>query len=428
MANEQEGHDGVWRRAGRAAVGVVLAAGFVALAASGPVRDVASVPGSLEVPVADQVVVPWARWLPVSVQPGPGLSVQRAPRALMVSAQHAGRYGVQLKWFGWLPFKWVPVRVVPSQRVVPGGQSIGVLVHTRGLMVTGYRPLPGPHGTVDPAEAAGVDVGDVITAVNGRPAASRAVLVEAAQAAGRSGRALALTDQGARQTLVRVVHPLYNPTAHRYQVGVAVQDRTSGVGTLTFWNPRTGAYAALGHSLSDGVTRRPVGIASGRMMAATVVGLVPGQPNRAGQKVGVLAGPELVDGTVASNGLFGLTGRLVRPPTVGATKAMPLAVPDQVHPGPARILTVLAGNRPTAYRIWIERAYPQPVPAPKGLLFRVTDRRLLSLTGGVVQGMSGSPILQDGRVVGAVTHVLVSRPTWGYGCYAEWMLSPVVRR
>lgn len=428
MANIHDRRDGVWRRAGRAAVGVALAAGFVALAASGPVRDVATIPGRLEVPVADRVVVPWARWLPVAVQPGPGLSVQQAPRGLTVSAQRAGHYGVQLKWFGWLPFKWVPVRVVPSQRVVPGGQSIGVLVRTRGLMVTGYRPLPSPHGTVDPAEAAGVDVGDVIIAVNGHPAASAAVLTQAAQAAGRSGRALALTDQGARQTLVRLVHPLYNPAMHRYQVGVAVQDRTSGVGTLTFWNPRTGAYAALGHSITDGLTRRPVGIASGRVMAATVVGVVPGQPNRAGQKVGVLAGPRLVDGTVASNGLLGLTGRLLRPPSVGATRAMPLAVPDQVHPGPARILTVVSGNRPTAYRIWIERAYPQTHPATKGLLFRVADPRLLRLTGGVVQGMSGSPILQDGRVVGAVTHVLVSRPDWGYGCYAEWMLSPPARR
>ncbi len=428
MANEHDEHENPWRRVGRVAVGVALAAGFVALAASGPVRDVATMPGHLEVPVADRVVVPWDRWLPVTVEPGPGLSVQRAPRGLAVSARHAGRYGVQLKWFGWLPFKWVPVRVVPSERVVPGGQSIGILVHTRGLMVTGYRPLPGPHGAVDPAEAAGVDVGDVIIAVNGHPARNGAMLTEAVQAAGRLGRAVALTDQGARQTLVRIVHPRYNPAAHRYQVGIAVQDRTSGVGTLTFWNPRTGAYAALGHSISDGLTRRPVGIASGRVMAATVVGLMPSQPNRAGQKVGVLAGPEIVDGTVASNGLFGLSGRLLRPPMVGSSHAMPLALPDQVHPGPARILTVVSGNRPTAYRIWIERAYPQAEPATKGLLLRVTDPRLLRLTGGIVQGMSGSPILQDGRVVGAVTHVLVNRPDWGYGCYAEWMLSPPARR
>ena len=406
----------------RSMAGAVLAAGLVAVASSGPVRDVASFPKSLEVPVADRLIVPWNRLVPVAVEAGPGLSVQRGAHGLAVSAPRTGRYRVQLKWFGWLPFKWVPVRVVPKQRVVPGGQSIGVLVHTRGLMVTAYRPLPGPHGLGDPAASAGIEVGDVITAVNGRAATSDAMLRQAANAAGRSGRALQLTDRGARQTLVRVVHPLYSARAHQYQLGIAVRDRTAGVGTLTFWNPETGSYAALGHSISDGLTRRPVGVAAGRVMAATVVGVVPGQPNRAGQKVGVLAGTRLVDGRVAANSLFGLTGRLVRPPRIGTTRAVPLAVPDQVHTGPATILTVVSGSRPASYGIWIERAYPQTRPATKGLLFRVTDPRLLRATGGVVQGMSGSPILQDGRLVGAVTHVLVSRPDWGYGCYAAWMV------
>lgn len=411
-------------RWGRSLAGVGVAAGMVALASSGPVRDVATFPRVLEVPVADRLVVPWDRLLPVAVEAGPGLSVQRQAHGLAVSAAHPGTYKVGLKWFGWLPFKWVPVRVVPKQQVVPGGQSIGVLVHTKGLMVTAYRPLAGARGLVDPAEAAGIEVGDVITAVDGRAATSDAMLRQAVSAAGRSGRALKLTDRGARQTLVRVVHPVYSPVTHRYQLGISVRDRTAGVGTLTFWNPQTGSYAALGHSISDGLTRRPVGIAAGRVMAATVVGVVPGQPNHAGQKVGVLAGTRLVDGTVGANGPFGLTGRLVRPPGVGATRALPLALPDQVHTGPATILTVVSGSRPVSYDIWIERAYPQTKPATKGLLFRVTDPRLLRATGGVVQGMSGSPILQDGRLVGAVTHVLVSRPNWGYGCYAAWMVPP----
>jgi stage IV sporulation protein B len=402
-------------------VGLALAAGMIGVAASTPVRDLATLPGRIEVPVADRVAIPWDQWIPVAVVPEPGLVVQHEPHALALSAQHTGNYRVQLKWFGWLPFKWVPVRVVPKQRLVPGGQSIGVLVRTRGLVVTAYRPWSGPAGAVDPAEAAGVDVGDVIVAMDGHPVNSTAALQRGVEAAGRAGRAVRLTDRGARRTLVRVVRPGYNPAAHRYQLGIAVEDRTAGVGTLTFWNPTTGAFAALGHSLTDGVTRRPVGILDGRVMGATVVGVVPGTPNRAGQKVGVLAGPRLIDGTVASNSRFGLTGRLKAPPSVGPMQAVPLALPDQVHPGPAQILTVVEGNEPRAYSVWIERAYPQSAPATKGILFRVTDPRLLALTGGVVQGMSGSPILQDGRLVGAVTHVLVNRPDLGYGCYAAWM-------
>lgn len=410
------------RRTLKRLAGWCVAAALVALASSVPVRELATLPTRIELPVTERMAVPWDRWIPVTVVPGPGLSVRPGHHAWEVSAARVGQYQVQLKWFGWLPFKQVPVRVVPKQQVVPGGQSIGVVVRTEGLIVTGYRPWAGPHGALDPAESAGIDVGDVILAVDGHAVTSQASLRRAAEAAGRAGRPLFITDQGARRTLVRVVRPVYNPAQHRYQLGVAVQNQTSGVGTLTFWNPRTGAYAALGHSISDGLTRRPVGIAAGRIMAATVIGVVPGEPNRAGQKVGVLAGTQLIDGSVARNDRFGLWGRLVRPPEEGPTRAVPLAMADQVHPGPARIWTVVSGNRPQSYGIWIERAYPQTAPATKGILFRVTDARLLRTTGGVVQGMSGSPILQNGRLVGAVTHVLLSRPDWGYGCYAEWMV------
>jgi len=191
---------------------------------------------------------------------------------------------------------------------------------------------------------------------------------------------------------------------------------------LTFWEPKSLAFRALGHSVSDGVTRRPVAVRGGQLLGARIVNIVPGTVDSPGEKVGVLTPPPPVGGRVTGNDAFGLSGVLNRAPTLGPSRPIPLALPDQVHPGPATLLTVIRGLRPERFSVDILAAFPQSRPGVKGILFRVTDPRLLRLTGGVVQGMSGSPLIQDGRLVGAVTHVLVNRPQLGYACYAAWML------
>jgi stage IV sporulation protein B len=409
-----------WQRRRWGSLG--MAAMVMALAASPPVADLGRLPARWEVPSGQLVTVPWSAWLPIRVQATPGVQVVAEPTDnWAIRGETPGHYSVDLKWFGWIPFKRVPVRVLPVVRVVPGGQSIGVVAKTRGVLVTGYDPVASVRGLVDPAAEAGIEPGDVLLAVDGRPLNGDAALRTAVQVAGWHHRWLAIRDQGPRQVLTRYVRPLWNEAAHTWQIGLKVRDTASGVGTLTFWTPRQLTFAALGHSISDGVTRRPVGIAAGQLMAAAIVGIVPGTPDDPGQKVGILTPGTAIRGVVSGNGRFGLTGRLTAPPQVGPTVAVPIALPDQVHTGPATMLTALHGTAPQAFRIRILEAYPQAQPTTKGLLFEVTDPRLLRITGGVVQGMSGSPILQNGRLVGAVTHVLVSRPSLGYGCYAAWM-------
>jgi len=307
--------------------------------------------------------------------------------------------------------------------VVPGGQSIGVVVRTDGVMVTGYDPIRTLRGWMDPAETAGIEPGDLIVAADGRGVRDDAALAAVVQQAGRRHLAVTLTVRGARRTLPRVVWPVFNPAAGRYQLGLVVRDTASGVGTLTFWDPRTLGFRALGHSITDGLTRTPVAVAGGQITSAVIVGVVASTPDRPGEKIGVLAGTQTIGGLVEGNDRFGLVGRLDAPPAVGPVKPVPVAMADQVRPGPAEILTVVAGQQPEAFHIRILATYPQARPATKGLLFEVTDPRLLAKTGGIVQGMSGSPILQDGRLVGAVTHVFVNRPDAGYGCYAQWMLA-----
>jgi stage IV sporulation protein B len=209
--------------------------------------------------------------------------------------------------------------------------------------------------------------------------------------------------------------------AHPWRTGLQVRDRLSGVGTLTFYDPRTMTYAALGHSLTAGVTALPVPVRTGWIRDAEIVGVVPATARTPGQKIGILVGHRNVQGTVQTNGQFGIVGHLDRRPILGPVKPVPLALPDQVHTGPATVVTVIHGQTPHPYQIQILKTAPQYAPQIKGILFQITDPRLLKATGGIVQGMSGSPILQDGRLVGAVTHVLLNRPTLGFGCYAYWM-------
>lgn len=415
-----------WRRwAG--VIGAVLAVGAGYLP---PVVRLADFPHHLEVPVGQTLTVAWTKALPltVTVAADAGISIpdmsagEARVSQVDVYGRRAGRYSLKLALFGWLPWRRVPVEVTPPVRMVPGGESVGVVVKTRGLMVTGLRPVQGPARTTDPAQSAGIDPGDVILAVNHRPVVSDRALSTQVNEAGRRHQALILTVMGKRAQHDRVVWPAYSEAARRWQIGAMVQDGASGVGTLTFYDPATGRYAALGHSLTDGVTRVPAAVRWGRITGANIVGVLPGTPSSPGQKVGVLAGGRNVEGTVEANGRFGIRGRLAHPPIWGPRRALPVALPDQVHPGSAEIVTVVKGQVPARFRIQILEAYPQSSPHTKGILFRVDDPRLLAMAGGVVQGMSGSPIIQDGRLVGAVTHVVVNRPAMGFGCYAYWML------
>ncbi|NMP21141.1 SpoIVB peptidase [Sulfobacillus harzensis] len=404
------------------ALGIVLASGVVALGTSAPARALFNFPAHLEIPQGQGVRVSWSRFVPVAVASGNSRPVMVANASQIdVETPSSGHYLLHFRLFGWLPWRGVPVDVPKPAYVVPGGESVGVLVHTRGLIVNGFSPVRTQGRVVDPAQEAGLERGDVIASVDAQPAKSVAFLEQRVNQDGIRHQPVRLRVAGARSERVRTVMPVWSERLHHWQIGVTLQDRTSGVGTLTFYNPKTLAFTALGHSMTDGLTRRPVGVQAGRAMGADIVGVVPAADNHPGQKVGVLAGPANVSGSVDANGTLGIVGRLDHQPLWGPHRALPLALPDQVHPGPATIITVLRGQIPERYHIEILKTAAQSQPDTKGLLFRVTDPGLLHKTGGVVQGMSGSPIIQNGRVVGAVTHVLISRPALGFGCYAYWM-------
>ena len=282
--------------------------------------------------------------------------------------------------------------------LIPGGQAIGVAIRTQGVLVVGA----GDNGRDSLRE------GDMILSVNGVPLLESAMLTEAVNAA--QGQPLSLRISRGGQENDLLLTPRYD-------------DSTAGVGTLTYYDPATGAYGALGHAITDSDTGSLLPVREGALMQAEIVDVRRGQRGAPGELRGSFLREQVTLGTVQVNTALGIYGRLEAPAASALyPEGLPTASRGQVHTGAATILSTIAGQEACEYAIEITQVSRQSAAAPKSMVLRVTDERLLSSTGGIVQGMSGSPILQDGRIVGAVTHVFVSDPTQGYGVFIDWML------
>lgn len=345
---------------------------------------------------------------------------------LVFRSVSTGDFEVELSLLGAIPLRKVAVKIVPERMVVPGGHAIGVLLAAEGVVVVGHRALRGLDGRQRyPAKEAGIEVGDIILRVDGiavRRAEDLASLVGAAYLERRPVRVM-LRRSG--HLIARQMEPVLCDTAPnreqpRAMLGLYVEDPAAGVGTLTFYDPRTGGFAALGHRISELGGQRRVWLEGGKIVAARISGIEQGQRGSPGEKIGTFSGPEDIIGNIDLNSRFGLFGKLAC--SLPGENAVPVALAHQVHIGPATIRTVIQGDDIQEFKVEIVRVYRQQQPHDKGLVIKVTDPDLLSLTGGIVQGMSGSPIIQDGRLVGAVTHVFVNDPTRGYGVIAEWMV------
>jgi len=333
-----------------------------------------------------------------------------------------GNYNVEYTFMGVLPLKTQEYQVIPSIRVMAGGHAVGILLKTDGALVVGYAPLLREDGTTSsPAKTAGIEVGDFITQVDGEEVISDDQVGQAANQAGEEGRDLTLTvlRQG---TVYHVdLQPAYCSDTESYRIGLYIRDNTAGVGTLTYYHPESGTYGALGHIVGDnGSSGEPS--ESGSILSADIQSIKAGMQGEPGEKVGVFVKGGL-SGTIERNSIFGIFGHLNSEVENSCyPEAIPVATTSQIQEGPAQIITVLSGDKLETFDIEILRVLPQQQPTGKGLIIRATDPALLNITGGIIQGMSGSPIIQNGRLVGAVTHVFVNDPTKGYGCLAEWMI------
>jgi stage IV sporulation protein B len=324
----------------------------------------------------------------------------------------------ELRLFGMIPVKTVSLTAVSPVNVFLGGQPFGIRMLMAGVMVVSLSGIAAPDGSYCPAADAGIEVGDIIESVNGKPVSSNADMQEAVSAS--DGAPVTVTYRRGSQLRTAEIRPLYVPVTQRWATGMWVRDSTAGIGTVTYLTRSPDGrinFAGLGHAVCDADTGGQIPLASGDVVAVSVNDIISGSAGKPGELRGRFETGETI-GTLTANtecGVFGHLKRLPRTQTI-----VPLGFRQDISRGEALIYTTIDGTAPQAFTAEIEEIRSDD-PAMRDLVIHVTDPALISATGGIVQGMSGSPIVQNGRLVGAVTHVFVKDPTRGYGIFAENM-------
>lgn len=349
----------------------------------------------------------------------PGAHANARGKMALLS-QEPGEMNLELKLFGLLPLRRLNVQVVEPIEVVPSGHSIGVTLRT-ATMVVGHASVRTANGVGQPSREAGLRTGDLIVEINGQRMPSVKDVADQVEDSGRNGKTLNVVIKRQGELKQVQVAPLLCQDSNRYRIGAYVRDDAAGVGTLTFVDRESGVFGALGHVIADIDTSQVLEVVDGRIMRSKVTAIDQGRSGQPGEKRTLIVDEHKILGRFTANTNIGIFGEMFEDITEGSNP-LPLALVDQVKEGPAEILTVINDERIERFSIEIVKVTRQSAPATKGMVIRVTDPRLLQETGGIVQGMSGSPIIQNNKLVGAVTHVFVNDPARGYGVFAEWMV------
>lgn len=361
----------------------------------------------------------------IYLEPGQSLSLPRfrlvAPLESLHGSRNAavtravGSYQTTLSLGGWLPVKTVRTIVTERTEVTVCGTPFGVKMFSEGALVVGLSNVERADGEMlSPAKSAGLRLGDRVICIGEMQTENNDAVKEALNEA--QGEPVEVVYIRNGEQLMTTLTPIRDAATGQWRAGMWVRDSSAGVGTLTFADPKKGVFAGLGHPISDSDTGESIALRSGEIVPCEITGCSKGTVGSPGELKGHFLSAHAI-GTIRLNGENGVYG-VTRTQFSGQT--MPVAFAQEVETGEATILTTTEGETPHRYRVVIEKVNDSD--PHRNMVIRVTDPELLKATGGIVQGMSGSPILQNGRLVGAVTHVLVNDPTRGYGIFAQTML------
>lgn len=305
-----------------------------------------------------------------------------------------------------------------SEKVYLGAIPLGIAVRTDGVFVGDFVDVVTDKGSISPARDIGIQKGDQIVSINGKMVNSAA---EIAEIVGKyNGKPMDIQFKRNGEILSAKIIPAKDGTLKQYKLGFMTKRDVAGIGTLTYVKPGSLRYGSLGHRIYD-IREPDTDYKCGHIFSASIQGYVRGERNKVGELKGIFTNRK-PKGSVDKNTPFGIFGYMDKDAVKGLT-LVEVGSRSQIKMDKAYICTTINGEKPEQYSIEIVRLATQNSPAEKGMVIRVTDERLLKCTGGIVQGMSGSPILQNGKLIGAVSHVFTNDPTMGYAMYIDWMIN-----
>ena len=330
--------------------------------------------------------------------------------------EQSGKIDLSLNLFNIFTVKDLTVNVIPKTTVVPIGKAIGMKLYTEGVLVVGMSEINGEK----PYEGSGIEAGDKIIEINNEEIDNTDELI---QCVNRSeGKAVEIKYISDNEEKIANIEPVQTDN-NEYKLGLWVRDATAGVGTLTFYEPSTGNFAALGHGINDVDTYELIDIASGELVTTNIIDIVKGEAGSPGEIRGTVDDGKTL-GIVDKNTAFGVYGKISDDITKveSLSNEMEVANRSEIQTGKAEIMCELENGIIKNYEIEIQKIFIENSENNKSMLIKITDKELLEKTGGIIQGMSGAPIIQNGKFIGAVTHVLVNDSTIGYAVFADMMI------
>ncbi len=344
-------------------------------------------------------------------------------KSYSLDGRDLGETNIKLKLLGMIPVKNYNVSVVERNHLIPGGKTIGVSLNTKGVLVVAITDVIDEQGNrVSPAKEAGLRVGDNIVGINGSKVLNSDHVVKILNE--NQDKEIEIKTIRNKKEINIKISPKKSIQDNTYRLGIWIRDKTTGIGTLTYYNLEDKSFGALGHGITDADTGKLLSVDNGIITQARVSEIEQGVKGTPGVLKGVFYKTDEVLGNVFLNNEFGIYGSLnEKNINVKNSQSIPIGFKNEVKLGKAYILTSLNNNEIEKYEIEIIKLQAQETEEQKSMIVKITDKDLLEKTGGIVQGMSGSPIIQNNKIIGAVTHVFINDPTKGYGLYIEWMLA-----
>lgn len=335
--------------------------------------------------------------------------------------KQAGKSTLEVSLFDSINIKNVNVDVLPKTKVIPIGNIAGVKLYTNGVLVVGMSEIEGyDNKKYKPYENKGIKEGDTIVKIDEKLINSTEDLIETVN--NSQGRDIKVQYIHQEETKECSISPVKTSNS-QYKLGLWVRDSAAGVGTVSFYEPTSKTFGALGHGITDIDTNELINIASGEFVTTRILNITKGESGNPGKIQGTVENQTNI-GKIYKNSKFGIYGKVdnISSLNIDMSKEMEVALREEIKTGKARIICSLDNQQPQEYEIEIEKINKENNYDNKSMQIKITDQKLLEKTGGIIQGMSGSPVIQNGKFVGAVTHVLVNDPTKGYAVFGDIML------